>query len=79
MPQDLADDKWTLVQVMAWCRQCIPLQNIYKNTNHRNEVLLLQTKNALCSLVTIYDRYPGIQICGVFKVVSLRASICEGI
>ena len=21
MPQDLTDDKWTLVQVMAWCRQ----------------------------------------------------------
>ena len=21
MPQDLTGDKWTLVQVMAWCRQ----------------------------------------------------------
>ena len=34
MPLDLTDDKSTLVQVMAWCRQAITWANVYPDLCH---------------------------------------------
>ena len=62
LPQDLTDDKSTLVQVMVWCRQCWPRSPTPYGVTRINELKRIYKKNANCQgIIAIpfigYDTY----------------------